>query len=70
MPEPCPFDDCDGVLDRLPSIHMSMCCQCCAYFDWKLKEGQKSVMLHNYVKGRDDEIYKAMMGIKDEKKAT
>ena len=69
MPEPCPFDDCDGVLDELPSIHMKMCCSCCAYFDWKLKEGQKSVTLHNYVKGRSDYGI-AYKGVRDEKKTT
>lgn len=50
MPEPCPFDACDGVLDHLSSLRMHMCCNCCAYF----KDDTRPTTAADYVKGRDE----------------
>jgi len=44
----------EGRLMSLPSIHRKMCSSCRSYFKWTLKDGQKSILLKNYVGGRDD----------------
>ncbi len=49
----CPKQDCDGILIPLPSIHKKMCCNCCSYYTWTLKDGQKSYTLENFIGGRD-----------------
>lgn len=49
--EQCPIHDCDGLLIELPSINRKLCFGCGTYFEWKLKEGQKSVTIDSVVGG-------------------
>lgn len=45
----------NGILIDLPSINKKMCSTCLAYFEWSLKDGQKSVTIDKYIGGRDEE---------------
>jgi len=56
----------DGIVIELPSVNRGMCHSCCSMFEWKLKEGQKSVTLDNYIEGMSN--YGAALPEKEEDK--
>lgn len=54
MKKHCP--KCNHSMDQMPSLQLLYCAGCNTWWDWILKEGQKSVLIHNHVgKGKSND---------------
>ena len=52
MKEVCPVCGEKGIVP-LPSMNKKACFCCHREFEWKLKDGQKSILIENLIGGRD-----------------